>query len=421
MVTGPPSKKRNSLFKWLMFGVVFGVAVYWGPGLFHKSDKKDASAQAAGTPVSVATVIAKNVTPWTDFSGKIEAVNAVEIRPRVSGQIVGIHFRDGDEVKKGQPLFTIDPRSYDAELARAKGSLAAAESAQANAQLNYTRAAKLVKSKAISQSEFDLRTSALRQAQGNFLTAQAAVTASQVTADYAHITAPIAGRISRAEVTTGNQVEAGPGAPLLASIVTVSPIYASFELDEQTFLHTIRGVTTANLRKIPVQVGLSSDTGTPIPATVHSFDNQIAPGSGTIRVRALIANKDGKLIPGLFAKVRIGTAEEISAVLINPAAVGTDQNKKFVMVVAADNKAEYREVTLGSMIDGLQMVADGLKPDETIIVSGLQRIHPGVVITPQPVDMLTLKPVNSNTAPTPADGSAPATPAADASKPETAK
>ena len=391
MVVRPTSSKSKFPLKWLVIGVAAGVAVYYGWGALHGSKAPAPQAQGGATPASTATVISRTVAPWTDFSGKIEAVSAVEIRPRVGGQIVGVHFRDGDEVKKGQPLFTIDPRPYDAELARAKGALVAAQSSQANAQLNYGRAQKLLKTKAISQNEFDLRNSGLAQANGNLLSAQGAVHAAQVNVDYAHITAPISGKISRAEITAGNQVEGGAASPLLASIVTVSPIYASFELDEQTFLHTIQGVPTAQLRKIPVQVGLSSDAGTPINATVHSFDNQISPTSGTIRVRALIPNKDGAIVPGLYAHVRIGSPDTINAILINPAAVGTDQNKKYVMVVNAESKAEYREVHLGSLIDGLQIVSDGLKDGETIVVSGLQRLRPGAPVQPMPVDMLTLK------------------------------
>lgn len=387
-------------------GVVIGAAIYWGPGLFRHKDATP--QQAGGMPASVATVISKSIMPWSEFSGRLEAVQSAEIRPQVNGVITQVLFKDGEEVKKGQPLFIIDPRPYEAQFAGAKGAAAAAESAAANAKLDYARAQQLIKMKAISQSEFETRSSALKQALGNADAAKGALRVAEVNLGYTHITAPIAGKISRAEITPGNLVSAA-NAPLLASIVTLSPLYASFELDEETFLHTIQGVPTAKLKTIPVQVGLSADTNTPIQATIHSFDNQLVAGTGTIRVRALVPNKDGRLVPGLFARVRIGTPDEMQAILINPTAVGTDQNKKFVFVVNGESKTEYREVHLGTLIDGLQIVTSGLNEGDQIVVTGLQRLRPGTPVTPVPTDMQTLKPVGAaagGEAPAPADGAA---------------
>ncbi|MES2984607.1 MAG: efflux RND transporter periplasmic adaptor subunit [Pseudomonadota bacterium] len=389
------SGKPGFPWGWLVLGVVVGAGVYWGPGLFHKGAAPQAGMPAgAGVPVSTATVVSKNVTVWSEFSGMLQSVNAVELRPRVSGQIMQVHFADGEQVKKGQLLFTIDPRPYEAELARAKGAFAAAQSGAENAKLNLARAQKLIKGKAISQSEFEERNSGAQQSIGNYESAKGALQAAQVNLDYTRITAPISGKISRAEITAGNLVDAGGNAPLLASIVALAPIYASFDIDEQTFLATIQGVPAAKLKQIPVEVGLSNEQGTPTKAVIHAFDNQITPGSGTIRVRALIANKDERLVPGLYARIRLGTPDEAEAVLINPTAINTDQDKKFVMLVGEGNKATYTPVTLGGVIDGLQLVKTGLKAGDQIVVNGLQRIRPNAVLAGTPVDMTTLQPLN---------------------------
>lgn len=376
-------EKRKFPLKWLIAGLAVGAAIFWGPGLLHKGGDAAAPAAAAGAggpPVSVATVINKPVTQWREFSGILQAVNAVEVRPRIGGQITGIHFTDGGEVKKGQLLFTIDPRPYEAAMISAKGSMT-------ETQATLGRAKKLIASKSISRAEFETAQSAYDRALGNYK-------AAEVNLDYTRITAPISGKISRAEITLGNLVDAGGQAPLLASIVDLSPIYASFDVDEQTFLSAIQGVPAAKLKTIPVEVALGNQQGAFTKATIHSFDNQIAPGSGTIRVRALLENKDATLVPGLYARARLGSADAAESILIHPAAVGTDQDKKFVIVVNAESKAEYRPVKLGGLVDGLQVITEGLKPGEQIIVNGLQRAQPGTPVTAEPVDMETLKPLN---------------------------
>ena len=394
------SRKSGFPFKTILVVALIGSAAYWGPGLLPKGGAGAPGGPAGGgMPVSVATVVSKQVNTWSDFSGKIEAVHAVDIRPRVGGHVMAVYFKDGADVKAGAPLFLIDPHPYEAEVMRARGALATAESALALATKDFSRAKQLIGSKAISTAEYESRRSAFNQATGAVESARGALRTAEVNLGYTTIRAPISGKISRAEITEGNLVDAA-SAPLLASIVTLSPIYASFDLDEQTFLATIQGVPAAKLKKIPVEVGLSNDVGTPNKATIHSFDNQISASSGTIRVRAIIPNKDGRLLPGLFAKVRIGSPDAQYAVLINPTAVGTDQNKKFVFVVGEGNKAEYREVVLGTISDGLQVVTSGLKDGEQIVVNGLQRLRPGAPMKPTTVDMLTLKGVDA--APDPA-------------------
>lgn len=406
----PQITRKPRSFPWLwlaVLAVVIGGAAYFKPMLTGSEGGGHAGGPPGGAmPASVAMVVVKPVAPWSEFSGQFEAVSSAEIRPQVSGQITDVHFEDGAEVKKGQRLFTIDPRPYEAEVLRAKGALASAQAGFENAELDFKRAQALIEAKAISQSEFEGRQSAYAQAKGALEAARGALTVAQVNLDYAHVSAPISGRISRAEIKQGNLVQAGASAPLLATIVAASPIYASFEVDERTFLATIQGVPTDKLKQIPVEVGLSNSTGTPIKGQIHSFDNQLTPGSGTIRVRALVENADGTLVPGLFARVRMSRPEEVTAVLIHPAAIGTDQNKKFVLAIDKDSKAEYREVTLGSMVDGLQIVSHGLNEGDRIVVSGLQRLHPGVPVQPMMVDMQTLKPADTAPAAPKAEGAA---------------
>lgn len=383
--------------KWLGALVVLVCVGYVVSGLWRGGNAV-AQSPAGGPPVSIATVVAQSVTEWHEFSGMFEAVHKAEIRPQVSGKIVKIHFADGAEVKEGDPLFTIDPRAYAAEVTRAQGALTSAVGTRIAAEQDFERAKKLVDSGAISKSEFDQKQSAFEQASGAVQTARGALAAAQVNMGYTTVTAPISGKISRAEITEGNVVDAA-AAPLLASIVDLSPIYASFDVDEATYLKSIQGVPADKLKTIPIEVGAGNGATKFMTAAIHSFDNQITPGSGTIRVRAVLENQDQTLVPGIYAKVRLGSPDPIDAVLINPTAVGTDQDKKFVMVVDAQSKAQYRPVMLGQVMDGLQTVKEGLKPGEKIVVSGLQRARPGAPITGAEVDMKTLQPTNVPEAP----------------------
>lgn len=381
MMTTPGTPRKRPL-KWLiLLGIVAG-GFYYGPNLIKGGNPSEAPSGQA-LPIPVASVISRPVVRWSEFSGRIEAMKTAEIRPRVSGQITAIHFKDGAEVKKGDPLFTIDPRPFEAAYISAKGAHAQTEAALA-------RASKLIKSKAISQAEYEAAQSANQQALGNYKLAQANL-------DYAHIAAPISGKISRAELTVGNMVEVGPATPLLASIVDLTPIYASFELDEQTYLRTIQGKPASLLKKIPVEVLLGDGATAPIAAVVHAFDNQIAAGSGTLRVRALLENKDQTIVPGLFAKVRLGTPEAEPSILIHPSAYATDLNKKFVLVVDAENTTQYREVTVGAVNDGLQIITSGLAEGERIVVGRIQMLRPGMKLQPIDTDMTSLKPLNGDT------------------------
>jgi multidrug efflux system membrane fusion protein len=352
------------------------------------------SPAVQATPVSVATVVQSDVATWNDFSGRLEAVERVDIRSRVAGTVQGVHFREGALVKAGDLLLTIDPAPYQADVDRADAQVFAAQSRLTNARSNYERAKHLLEDHAISQREYDDSLNAQSEADANLRSAQAQLQTARLSLGYTQVKAPVSGRVGKLEITTGNLVAAGPGAPVLTTLVSVSPIYASFDADEQVVSRALRELPAgagarAQIEKIPVQMGTSGDTATPIAGHLQLVDNQVDAKSGTVRVRAVFDNADGALMPGQFAHLRMGQVKADPALLINERAVGTDQSKKFVMVVGADDKAAYREVTLGANVDGLRIVTSGLKPNERVVVNGLQRVRPGSLIAPQMVAMKT--------------------------------
>ncbi len=354
--------------------------------------KATPSPAAQATPVSVATVVQSDVATWNDFSGRLEAVERVDIRSRVAGTVEAVHFREGALVKAGDLLLTIDPAPYQADVDRADAQVFAAQSRFANAKSNYERSKQLLQDHAISQREYDDSLNAQSEADANLRSAKAQLQTAQLSLGYTQVRAPVAGRVGKLEITTGNLVAAGPGAPVLTTLVSVSPIYASFDADEQVVAHALRELPAgasarAQIEKIPVQMGTVDDTATPIAGHLQLVDNQVDARSGTVRVRAVFDNADGALMPGQFAHVRMGTVKAEPALMINERAVGTDQSKKFVMVVGADDKANYREITLGANVDGLRIVTSGLKPNERVVVNGLQRVRPGALIAPQMVAM----------------------------------
>lgn len=352
------------------------------------------SPAAQATPVSVATVVQSDVAAWNDFSGRLEAVERVDIRSRVAGTVQGVHFREGALVKAGDLLLTIDPAPYQADVDRADAQVFAAQSRFTNTKSNYERSKQLLQDHAISQREYDDSLNANGEADANLRSAQAQLQTARLSLGYTQVRAPVAGRVGKLEITTGNLVAAGPGAPVLTTLVSVSPIYASFDADEQVVTRALRELPAgasarAQIEKIPVQMGTVADTATPIAGHLQLVDNQVDARSGTVRVRAVFDNADGTLMPGQFAHVRMGAVKAEPALMINERAVGTDQNKKFVMVVGPDDKAQYREVTLGANVDGLRIVTTGLKPNERVVVNGLQRVRPGSLIAPQMVAMKT--------------------------------
>jgi multidrug efflux system membrane fusion protein len=346
---------------------------------------KAAEAQAAPSapPVSAAIVLQKAVAETQEFSGRLEAVEHVEIRPRVSGYITAVNFTPGAEVKKGQVLFVIDPRPYQAEAERAE---AAAKSARAKAELarlELSRAERLLGDKAIAQREYDASASSQKQLDADARAAEAQAEAARLNLSYTRVTAPIDGRVSKAEITLGNLVDASA---VLTSIVSLDRIYASFDGDEETYLRVSGEAHKGDT--VPVHVGLADEDGFPHDGRLEFVDNQLDARTGSVRMRALFANRDRTMAPGLFARVQIGGGAKRDALLISDRAVGTDQSHKFVFVVGADGKAEYRTVELGPVVDGLRVVRTGLKPGEKIVVNGLQRVRPGAPVAAQVVPML---------------------------------
>jgi len=374
----------------LIAAIVVG-AGYYAYSKFMPQGGAGGWGGGAAPQVSVAKVIDRKVRQWYSFSGRLVAINQVDVRPRVSGIIDKVHFEDGAQVKQGDVLFTIDPRPFAAEVTRTEGLLGSAEAQLVLTRAEIARAEKLLKEKAIPQHEFDQHRNDYNVAEANVKSAKAALDVAKLNLEYASVTAPISGRTSRAEITSGNLVDAGNNAPILTTIIPSDQIYADFEIDEAAFLqYAHAGVTGVNeVTSIPVMMALGGEDTPKHSGHVESFDNRLNTSSGTIRVRAIFDNKDGVLVPGLFAQIRLGGPTETDSLLITDRAVGTDQNKKFVYVVGDDNKVVYREVTLGQATgDGLRIVIAGLKADDKIVVNGTQRIMmPGQPVTPELVPM----------------------------------
>lgn len=338
--------------------------------------------QAEGPSVDVTQVQARNITAWYEYSGRLEAVDRVDIRSQVSGTLTAVHFSDGSIVNKGDVLFTIDPRPYQAAVDRAQAQLAAAEARAAYTATESARGKRLLAARAIAKRDYEEKSNAARVASAEVLEAKAALEASLLDLEHTRIVAPIAGRMSRAEVTVGNVVVAGAASEPLTSLVSVSKIYASFEIDEQTLLNVVNPARNASDALMPVMLGLGNEDAYPRRGQLVSIDNHLDPLSGTIRARAVFDNPDGALMPGLYARIRIGENRPQAAILVDEKAVGTDQSKRFVIVVDDKNNTSYREVTLGASQDGQRVIEAGLEAGERIVVSGLQRIRPGDVVTP---------------------------------------
>ncbi|WP_439273358.1 efflux RND transporter periplasmic adaptor subunit [Pseudochrobactrum sp. HB0163] len=357
-----------------------------------------AAAQPAQMPapqVSVAQVITRKIAPFAEFSGHIEAVRAVELRPRVGGAIDAVSVPEGGLVQAGELLFQIDPRPFQVALNAASAELQQAKVLLDQAEIDFRRAEMLTPNGTVSRKTFDDARAARRQRQAQVEIAKAAVARAELDLSFTHVTAPIAGRVDRILVTQGNLVTGGNtgAATLLTTIVSTDPLYVYFDIDEAAYLdfaaRARAGNSGQNGGNFPVHIGLMTDTGFPHPGELDFLSNSIDRNTGTIRARAVIKNPDGRLAPGLFTRVKLTTAEPAQTVLIDEQAIGTDQGRRYVLTLGAENKAEYRLVELGPMIDGLRVVTSGLKPGEKIIIKGL--VRPGMQVDPQMVSMLTGK------------------------------
>jgi RND family efflux transporter MFP subunit len=345
--------------------------------------------------VTVHQPIIRDVIESDEYIGRLEAVESVEIRARVNGYLQSVHFTDGAIVKKGALLFVIDPRPYQAELNRAKAQLEQAIARSERAQKDFARAQQLVKSRAMSQEEGDRRSAEQREAQEAVQAARAAVEAARLNIEFTQVKAPIGGRISRQLVTEGNLINGGTAeSTLLTRIVSLDPVYAYFDMDERAFLKYTRlwrHGTRPGARevRIPVDLGLADETGFPHQGYLDFIDNRLDPNTGTMTGRAVIPNPDLTLTPGLFVHIRLPGSDQYKTLLLPDEAIGSDQTQRFAFVVNDQNTVEYRMVELGPIIDGLRVIRAGLKPEDWVVVNGVQRLRTGAKVDPQ--QQVTLK------------------------------
>ena len=338
--------------------------------------------------VSVAEVVARPVQQWDDFTGRLSAVETVDLRPRVSGYVHRVAYEEGQVVGKGDLLFEIDPRPYRAALDRAQAELERARSEAKLASAQNVRAQALVEARAISREEFETRNAATAQGNASVRAAEAAVAAARLDLQFTQVRSPIDGRAGRAMVTVGNLAQAD--ATLLTTVVSHDPVHVYFEADEQTWLRYSRAARDGERAGTDsaVRVGLAGEDGYPHAGTVDFVDNRVDPATGTIRARAVLRNPDGLFTPGLFARVQLEGGDRFDALLVDDKAVLTDQDRKYVYVLGEDNTAQRRDVVLGRVVDGLRVVQSGLAPEDKVIVNGLQKVFmPGMPVAPKPVAM----------------------------------
>lgn len=349
-----------------------------------------ATSQAPPPPsVTVAPVEKKAVVESDEFTGRVEPVESVEVRPRVSGYIQEVRFQSGQLVKKGDVLFVIDPRWHQATFDQRQAELAQTKVRAENAKREADRTAQLLADKAISVEEGDARQSRYQEAKAALLAAQAALESAQLDLEYTQVRAPIDGRVSRALLTQGNYVSGLAGAAsLLTTIVSVDPVYVYADIDENSFLKLNALVQAGKLEtdsqgRMPIELQLADETDFPHRGYVESFDNHLDANMGSILLRAVFPNTDGRLVPGLFARIRVPLSERYPALLVEERAIGTDQAQKFVLTITSSNTVAYQAVKLGPAIEGKRVVRSGLQGTEEIVVNGLQRVRPGMPVVPQ--------------------------------------
>ena len=363
-----------------------GMVIGFGAGL----DGREPAPGAATPPpeVSVAQVASREVRPWDEFTGRVSAVQTVELRPRVSGYVERVAYQEGQEVRKGDLLFLIDQRSYRAAFDRARAELERARSEAKLAASEYVRAQTLVDERAISREEFDARKAAATQGSAAVRAAEAAVDRARLDLEFTEVRAPVDGRAGRALVTIGNLAQAD--STLLTTVVSLDPVHVYFEADEQTYLRysELARRSTDSPSDNPVRIGLANERGYPHAGALDFIDNQVDPGTGTIRARAVVPNPDRVFTPGLFARVQMAGSARVSALLIDDKAVLTDQDRKYVYVLGPGNTAVRRDVELGRMADGLRVVTSGLERSDKVIVHGVQKVFvAGMPVTPQLIAM----------------------------------
>ncbi|MEM7054161.1 MAG: efflux RND transporter periplasmic adaptor subunit [Pseudomonadota bacterium] len=371
-------------YGWLAIFGLTAVAALTACG--GESEPGPEEMQMPPTPVSVARVINADLAQWERFSGRIEAVESIELRPRVGGYLLGVHFEEGGRVAAGDLLFTIDDREYRAALATAEADVVRAQSRLQVAELELARSEELVAARAVSQGELDTRLGERDQARADLAAAQARVDQAALNVEFTRVAAPIDGRIGAALVKPGNLLS--PNTTLLSTLVSIDPVYVSFEANERAFLN-LRGNAETN-GEVPVEIALVNETDFPHQGALQFVDNALDPASGTIRLRALLDNPDERFTPGLFARLQIPTSDIAPRLLVHDQAVITDQDRKYVYVVGEGETAQRREVELGEQIDGLRAITAGLNGDERVVVAGMKRIFfPGAPLAANEVPMRT--------------------------------
>jgi RND family efflux transporter MFP subunit len=352
-------------------------------------ERKTAQQKPAPPTVSVAPVEQKEIVEWDEFTGRIEPVESVEVRPRVSGYIQEVRFQSGQLVKKGDVLFVIDPRWHQAAFDQRQAEFAQAKAHLDNARREAERTTQLLANKAISVEESDARQSRYQEAKAALLATQAALDSAKLDLEYTQVRAPIDGRVSRALLTEGNYVSGlAGGATELTTIVSVDPVYVYADIDENSLLKFNALAHAKKLDmdgdgKIPVELQLADEPDFPHRGYIESFNNRLDPNTGSILLRAVFPNADGRVVPGLFARIRVPLSERHPALLVEERAIGTDQAQKFVLTLTTTNTVAYQSVKLGPAIDGKRIVRSGLQGNEEVVVNGLQRIRPGMPVAPQ--------------------------------------
>jgi len=371
------------------FPIVLAVLLSTASGLYYTTGARAEDPAQAAPPapsVEVTQLALQEIRTWTRFSGRLTAVESAEIKPLVGGTIVQVLFADGQVVQKGDPLFVIDPRPHEAALQRAEADLVTARSREKLTRDELTRARQLYDNKLISQSIFDTAGSDHQVAQASVQAAESAVKQARLNVEYAHVRAPITGRVGRAELTVGNVVGAGANAPVLTTIVADDHLYAEFNVDEQTYIQSVRSIQQQE--EMPVELTLADNDAQVYHGHIHAFDNRLDVASGTIRARAIFENTDGALIPGMYANISLGSANTHASLLVPDRAIGTNQNRKFVYVVDPQNTVQYREVVLGDHFQAHRVIVSGLEAGERIAVNSLSHLRPSTVINPVTVNTL---------------------------------
>lgn len=387
-----PQKSRLRAFAWLSLVTLLGVggAAYFGTRTATAGENAAAPAPGAPPPpkVTVATVEERTITDHRELLGRVEPIESVEIRPRVSGHIENVRLQAGQSVKKGDVLFTIDPRWHQAQFDLAKAGVEKARVRVRITERDAKRSTELLASRAISVEEADTRSSTLEEAKAELLAAEASLDTAKLDLDYTQVRAPISGRVSRAYVTAGNLVSGAPGgATVLTTIVSEGEVYVYADVDEASYL-VINQLCRENRLasengRVPVDMQLTGETGYPNRGVIESADNRLDPGTGSLVLRMIFANPDGKLVPGLSARVRVPVSAPSSALVISERAIGTNQSQKFVLTVNPENVVALKSVKLGSLVEGKRVVREGLQPGDRVIVNGTQRVAAGMTVSPE--------------------------------------